>query len=109
MEDRVTIFDTTLRDGEQSPGCSMNVDQKIQMAKQLEHLSVDVIEAGFPIASEGDFESVKQIAQKIKGCSVAGLARTTRKDIDRAWEALKHAKIASTSAKNAKNIVENVY
>ena len=92
MEDRIIIFDTTLRDGEQSPGCSMNVDQKIQMAKQLERLGVDVIEAGFPIASEGDFESVKQIAQTIKNCSIAGLSRTTKKDIDCAWDALKRAK-----------------
>ena len=92
MEDRVIVFDTTLRDGEQSPGCSMNVDQKMQMAKQLERLGVDVIEAGFPIASEGDFESVRRIAKEIKGCSIAGLARTTVKDIDRAWEALKYAK-----------------
>ncbi|MBN1552881.1 2-isopropylmalate synthase [bacterium] len=92
MEDRVIIFDTTLRDGEQSPGCSMNVDQKIQMAKQLERLGVDVIEAGFPIASEGDFESVKRIARTMKKCSVAGLSRTTKKDIDCAWDALKYAK-----------------
>lgn len=92
MPDRIIIFDTTLRDGEQAPGFSMTFDQKIQMAKQLERLGVDVIEAGFPIASEGDFESVKQIAKELKKTSVAALARTTRKDIDRAWEALKHAK-----------------
>lgn len=92
MEDRVIIFDTTLRDGEQAPGFSMTVDQKIRMAKQLERLGVDVIEAGFPIASDGDFESVKKIAKEIQGCQIAGLARTTKVDIDRAWEALQYAK-----------------
>ncbi|NQT26713.1 2-isopropylmalate synthase [candidate division KSB1 bacterium] len=92
MSDRITIFDTTLRDGEQAPGFSMTFDQKIQMAKQLERLGVDVIEAGFPIASEGDFESVKQISKELKKTTIAGLARTTQKDIDRAWDALKYAK-----------------
>jgi len=92
MENQLIIFDTTLRDGEQAPGFSMTVDQKLRLALQLERLGVDVMEAGFPIASTGDFESVKQIAQKIRKCSVAGLCRTKQEDIDRAWEALQHAK-----------------
>lgn len=91
MSDRIFIFDTTLRDGEQSPGCSMNFTEKIRMARQLEQLQVDVIEAGFPIASEGDFESVKEIAKQIRTCTIAGLSRANKGDIDRAWEALKHA------------------
>lgn len=91
MSDRVYIFDTTLRDGEQSPGCSMNFTEKIRMARQLERLQIDVIEAGFPIASEGDFESVKEIAKQIRSCTIAGLSRANKGDIDRAWEALKHA------------------
>lgn len=91
MGDRVYIFDTTLRDGEQSPGCSMNFTEKIRMARQLERLQVDVIEAGFPIASEGDFESVKEIAKQIRTVTIAGLSRANKGDIDRAWEALKHA------------------
>jgi 2-isopropylmalate synthase len=94
MNNRIIIFDTTLRDGEQAPGFSMTVDQKVHMAKQLERLGVDIIEAGFPIASEGDFESVMKIAKEVKKCTVAGLARTKKEDIDRAWEALKHAKSA---------------
>lgn len=89
--DRVAIFDTTLRDGEQSPGCSMNLDEKLRVAATLEELGVDIIEAGFPIASNGDFEAVRQVANMIKACSVAGLARAHPKDIDRAWEALKGA------------------
>ena len=91
MSDRVYIFDTTLRDGEQSPGASMNFVEKIRMARQLERLQVDVIEAGFPIASEGDFESVKEIAKQIRTVSIAGLCRANDNDIDRAWEALKYA------------------
>lgn len=87
--DKITIFDTTLRDGEQSPGASMNVEEKLLVARQLEKLGVDVIEAGFPIASEGDFAGVKLVAEKIRGCQVAGLARANRQDIDRAWEALR--------------------
>lgn len=87
----IRIFDTTLRDGEQSPGNSMNIEEKLRIAKQLQKLNVDVIEAGFPIASEGDFEAVKRIAQTIKGPEIAGLCRSSDKDIDRAWEALKHA------------------
>jgi len=91
MEGRVFIFDTTLRDGEQSPGCSMNIDEKLRFARQLQKLCVDAIEAGFPIASVGDFEAVKLIAQKIKTCTVAALARTIKQDIDRAWEAIQEA------------------
>jgi 2-isopropylmalate synthase len=87
----IRIFDTTLRDGEQSPGASMNIDEKLRIARQLEKLNVDVIEAGFPIASEGDFEAVKKIAQTVKGTEVAGLCRAQFKDIDRAWEALQFA------------------
>ncbi|WP_298271947.1 2-isopropylmalate synthase [Geobacter sp.] len=87
----IKIFDTTLRDGEQSPGNSMNIDEKLRVAKQLQKLNVDVIEAGFPIASEGDFEAVKRVAQSIKGPEIAGLCRANDKDIDRAWEALKYA------------------
>ncbi|MDA8430304.1 MAG: 2-isopropylmalate synthase [Geobacteraceae bacterium] len=87
----ITIFDTTLRDGEQAPGNSMNIEEKLRIAKQLQKMNVDVIEAGFPIASEGDFEAVKLIAQSIKGPQIAGLCRSSEKDIDRAWEALKYA------------------
>jgi 2-isopropylmalate synthase len=88
---RVTVFDTTLRDGEQSPGCSMNVHEKLRMAHQLERLGVDVIEAGFPIASDGDFEAVQAIAAVVQRPIIAGLARTCGQDIERAWHALKHA------------------
>ncbi len=91
MSDSVKIFDTTLRDGEQSPGFSMNVAEKIRVAKRLESLGVDVIEAGFPVASQGDFEAVQAIAGEIKETVVAGLARADLKDIDRAWEAVKDA------------------
>jgi len=91
MKGRVQIFDTTLRDGEQSPGFSMNLEEKLRMADQLERLQVDVIEAGFPIASEGDFIAVKEVAQRIQNCGVAGLCRTKEEDIDRAWDALQHA------------------
>src|SRR5450759_1290550 len=88
---RITIFDTTLRDGEQSPGCSMNQQEKLRLAHQLDRLGVDVIEAGFPIASDGDFESVKAIASVVRRPIIAGLARACRPDIERAWEALKGA------------------
>ncbi|MDR0570217.1 MAG: 2-isopropylmalate synthase [Clostridiales Family XIII bacterium] len=88
---RIKIFDTTLRDGEQSPGCSMNLKEKIEMARQLERMKVDVIEAGFAISSPGDFASVKAIAEAVKDCTVASLARAAVKDIDRAWEAVKGA------------------
>ena len=91
MNKQVKIFDTTLRDGEQSPGCSMNLKEKIEVAKCLERLKVDVIEAGFAISSPGDFESVKTIAETVKDCSVASLARAAVKDLDAAWEAVKGA------------------
>ena len=89
--ERVIIFDTTLRDGEQSPGASMNLEEKMRIAEALEALGVDVIEAGFPIASNGDFEAVNEISKVIKGSTVCGLARAARKDIDRAAEALRPA------------------
>lgn len=91
MARTIKIFDTTLRDGEQSPGCSMNLTEKIEVAKQLELLNVDVIEAGFAIASPMDFESVKAIAKTVKNATVASLARATCKDIDAAYEAVKGA------------------
>jgi 2-isopropylmalate synthase len=93
MAQLVKIFDTTLRDGEQSPGATMNVAEKVRIAEQLEKLNVDVIEAGFPISSEGDFEAVKAIARAIKRSEVTALARVNPKDIDRAWEAVKGAKL----------------
>jgi 2-isopropylmalate synthase len=89
---RVIIFDTTLRDGEQSPGATMTLDEKIEVAELLDRMGVDVIEAGFPIASNGDFEAVSEIASRIKKATVCGLARAGDKDIDRAGEALKKAK-----------------
>lgn len=88
---RIKVFDTTLRDGEQSPGCSMNHQEKLRLAHQLDRLGVDVIEAGFPIASDGDFEAVKAIAAVIRRPIIAGLARACRPDIERAWEALQEA------------------
>ena len=91
MSNLIKIFDTTLRDGEQAPGCSMNENEKLKVALNLEKLGVNIIEAGFPIASEGDFNSVKLIAKNIKDCEVAGLSRANLKDIDRAWEAIKDA------------------
>jgi 2-isopropylmalate synthase len=87
----IRIFDTTLRDGEQSPGCSMNLSEKLALARQLERLGVDVIEAGFPIASEGDFESVRAVAKEVRGASICGLARTGSDDIERAAQALEDA------------------
>ncbi len=90
--DRVIIFDTTLRDGEQSPGCSMNLEEKLRIARMLEAMGADVIEAGFPIASTGDFEAVGAVSRAMTTAIVAGLARAGRKDIDRAWEALRDAK-----------------
>jgi 2-isopropylmalate synthase len=90
--DKIKIFDTTLRDGEQSPGCSMTINEKIRVAKQLEMLNVDIIEAGFAIVSEGDFNSVKEISKAVKNPTVASLARATVKDIDTAFEAVKYAK-----------------
>ncbi|ABR49586.1 2-isopropylmalate synthase [Alkaliphilus metalliredigens QYMF] len=88
---QIKIFDTTLRDGEQSPGCSMNLGEKLEVAMQLEKMKVDVIEAGFAIASPGDFNAVKEIAKIVKNATVASLARALPKDIDRAYEAVKYA------------------
>src|SRR5947207_14267310 len=90
-DSKVIIFDTTLRDGEQSPGCSMNLVEKLRMAAQLDRLGVDVIEAGFPIASDGDFEAVQAIARQITRPTIAALARTTPEDIRRAAEAVSEA------------------
>jgi 2-isopropylmalate synthase len=86
---KINIFDTTLRDGEQSAGVNLNLQEKLEIARQLERLGVDIIEAGFPAASKGDFQAVKQIAETIKTCSVTGLSRSVQSDIDAAWEALK--------------------
>ncbi|HKM24460.1 MAG TPA: 2-isopropylmalate synthase, partial [Corynebacterium sp.] len=91
MDERVYIFDTTLRDGEQSPGVSLNVNEKVEIARQLTRLGVDIIEAGFPVASPGDFAAVKVTAAEVKGAVVAALARTAKGDIDRAWEAVREA------------------
>ena len=85
----IKIFDTTLRDGEQSPGASMNLHEKMEIAQARIELGVNVIEAGFPIASPGDFESVREIANNFRGAEICGLARSNERDIDRAWEALK--------------------
>ncbi len=90
-QDKLIIFDTTLRDGEQSPGASMTKDEKVHIAKALERMQVDIIEAGFPIASEGDFEAVKAVAEAVKDSTVCGLARALGRDISRAGEALKKA------------------
>src|SRR3954468_23324630 len=87
----VRIFDTTLRDGEQSPGATLTRPEKLEIARQLESMGVDIIEAGFPIASDGDFESVKAIAAEITKSTVCGLARSTPKDVERAGEAVKDA------------------
>ena len=92
MPDQVYIFDTTLRDGEQTPGVNLNRHEKIEIARLLEALGVDIIEAGFPIASPGDFDSVKAIAEALSEPTICGLSRAVKKDIDRAWEALKSAK-----------------
>lgn len=92
MSDRVYIFDTTLRDGEQSPGCSMTVPEKLKMAAKLVDLGVDILEAGFPIASDGDFEAVGAVAREYPWVQVAALARSNKGDVERAAESLKHAK-----------------
>lgn len=86
---KINIFDTTLRDGEQSAGINLNLSEKIEIAYQLERLGVDIIEAGFPAASKGDFHSVQEIARRIKNSSVTGLARAVKGDIDAAWDSLK--------------------
>src|SRR5574344_2047265 len=92
MSDRLFIFDTTLRDGEQVPGCQLNTVEKIQVAKQLELLGVDVIEAGFPISSPGDFRSVEEISKAVTWPTICALSRAVEKDIDAAADALKYAK-----------------
>jgi 2-isopropylmalate synthase len=92
MSDRVWIFDTTLRDGEQSPGYSMNIGEKLKMAEMLDKMGVDIIEAGFAASSRGDFESVQKVAAQVKNASVAGLCRALQADIDPTLEALKGAK-----------------
>jgi len=91
-QDRVVIFDTTLRDGEQSPGATMTHDEKLEIAEMLDEMGVDIIEAGFPIASEGDFEAVSDISRQARNAVICGLARANFKDIDRCWEAVKHAR-----------------
>src|SRR5437763_16875358 len=90
-DDRLIIFDTTLRDGEQSPGASMNLAEKLEVAHALADLGVDVIEAGFPIASPGAFEAVQAIARRVEGPTICGLARRIAADTARAWEALKES------------------
>src|SRR5215467_9339890 len=91
MADQVHIFDTTLRDGEQAPGISLNTHEKVEIAQQLARLGVDVIEAGFPVTSPGDFEAVEAIARQVQGPVVCGLSRTHKADIDAAWNAIKDA------------------
>ncbi|HEX6878869.1 MAG TPA: 2-isopropylmalate synthase [Terriglobales bacterium] len=91
VNDRLLIFDTTLRDGEQSPGCSMNTDEKLRLAHKLQELGVDIIEAGFPVASTGDFEAVKRVANEIRGTRIAALARCMKHDIQIAWDAIEGA------------------
>src|SRR6204780_4053964 len=92
MANRVYIFDTTLRDGEQSPGCSMTVPEKLQLARKLVELGVDILEAGFPIASDGDFEAVDAVSREFPWVQVAALARCTRMDVERAAESLRKAR-----------------
>ena len=91
VENRVLIFDTTLRDGEQSPGCSMTLPEKLRVGRALADLGVDIIEAGFPVASKGDWESVNTIAREVHGPAIAGLARCNAEDIDLCWKAVKDA------------------
>jgi 2-isopropylmalate synthase len=106
---RVVIFDTTLRDGEQSPGISLDVGEKLEIAEQLARLGVDYLEAGFPVASQGDFEAVEAIARAVRGPVITGLSRTALKDVDRCWEAVQHAEKArihvfiATSENHMKN------
>ncbi|MBW3573857.1 MAG: 2-isopropylmalate synthase, partial [Actinobacteria bacterium] len=94
MADRVTIFDTTLRDGEQSPGISLDAAEKLEIAEQLARLGVDVLEAGFPVASQGDFEAVQAIARSVEGPVICGLSRTHLADVDRCWDAVREAQRA---------------
>ena len=90
-EDKVLIFDTTLRDGEQSPGVALNVEEKLEIARALERMRVDFIEAGFPASSPGDLECVTEIAKQVRGTAIAGLARAVPADVDACWEAVQHA------------------
>src|SRR4030065_1667758 len=90
-EDKVLIFDTTLRDGEQSPGVALGTNEKLEIPRALERMRVDFIEAGFPASSPGDFESVAAIAKEVRGSVIAGLARAVQNDVDACWEAVKHA------------------
>ena len=89
MPDKVLIFDTSLRDGEQSPGVAFNINDKLEIAAQLQKLGVDIIEAGFPASSPGDFEAVKAVAEAVRGARIAGLARAIKNDVDRCYEAVK--------------------
>ena len=98
-KDRVVIFDTTLRDGEQCPGATMNIHEKLEVAKQLARLNVDVIEAGFPIASPGDFEAVKRIAETVQGPTICALARIKDGDIERAGNAIAAKRATSSSVR----------
>src|SRR2546428_844470 len=91
VPERIIVFDTTLRDGEQSPGCSMNLEEKVRMARQLDALGVDVIEAGFPMASQDDFPAVHAAAREVRRPVIAALARTTPNDHERAWPAIQAA------------------
>ena len=91
QQDHIIVFDTTLRDGEQSPGAALNVDEKLEIARVLQDMGVDVIEAGFPISSPGDFQAVKRIAEEIRHCTICGLTRAKKEDIDAAAEALRPA------------------
>ena len=90
-DEKIIIFDTTLRDGEQCPGASLNINEKLEIARQLALLGVDVIEAGFPITSPGDFEAVKTVAKSVRGSVICGLSRAVEKDIDASYNALKYA------------------
>src|ERR1700730_13414950 len=101
--ERGTIFDTTLRDGEQSPGISLDVGEKLEIAEQLARLGVDYIEAGFPVSSQGDFEAVQTIARTVRGPAIAGLSRTQLADVDRCWDALRDAERARNHAVVATN------
>ena len=103
MSNQVLIFDTTLRDGEQSPGASMNTAEKLRIATQLEKLGINILEAGFPAASDGDMEAVSRIAGKLEKTEVAALARTSREDIDRAWQAIRQAANHQTTNRQAAN------
>ena len=89
--DKIVVFDTTLRDGEQSPGATLNAQSKVEIARQLARMGVDVIEAGFPAASPGDLRAVRRVATEVEGPIICGLARCERRDIDQAWEAIREA------------------